>query len=161
MNRTDGPDPAAFPLGSPESRAAARLRAEAIRPLTSVVHDDDDGNPIWDLEAIYGPRLNILPADMTREEWLEAYSLPETATAAERDEILATRRLRWKRATDNTSAWRRAYEELVVEYHGRVPGSVAAARIPRSSAHEAGAPRTGKGSEGWCALPKAEPSEEP
>lgn len=69
--RTKPPDPSAFPIGSPESRAAARQRAEAIHPTTKVLSTDREGNPIWDQGAVYGVPTLILNKDTTRDEWLE------------------------------------------------------------------------------------------
>jgi hypothetical protein len=139
MSRTDVPDLAAIPFGSPESKAAARLLAEAKQSLTTVILEDEDGNPVWDRGVIYGPRYANLPATMTREEWLEAikpYAIQHSATPEKQAEILAQREIRWRRAAANRALWRRAFAQLLREYHGRVPGSVAAARIRKGSVLE-------------------------
>lgn len=121
MNPTEL-NPAAFPIGSAESRAAARLLASSRRPLEMGVPEDESGDPIWNESAVYGPTLRTLPRSVTREEWDREYGSPEAREGMYR---------RGELREANRAAWRAAYAQLLAECGGRVPGSLAAARIPK------------------------------
>jgi hypothetical protein len=132
MNRTETPDPATYPVGSAESRAAARLRAESLRPLTLVVAQDIEGNPIWDQTAVYGPTV-IPGGKLPTADWMALYAPPPESVTSEagKADWLANQRVLKERRNANSGAWLKAYARLAQKYGGRVPGAVAAAWCSR------------------------------
>lgn len=66
----EGTSPAEFPIGSIESRVAARALLEARRPLETVVELDDEFNPIFDPSKQYAKVVIFVPRSMSRDEWL-------------------------------------------------------------------------------------------
>lgn len=122
------PNPGDFPVGSPESRAAARYRASLNR-VHAPIFLDDDGNPIWDEKAVYGSSSHPLRRKLSREEWLEKYG-PDAPKLSREEE-----RRRSETCDRNRIAGLEALQKLVAEY-GLVPGRVAAARIPKGPSVE-------------------------
>ncbi len=122
-------DPSLYLLGSPESRAAARLLAQSRMPLERVVRYDGDGNAIWDPQKTYGPVIRPVCTDMSREEWIWRYAAypDDERTPEQREEH---RRRDAENSDANLKAWRKKIWELLKEFNGAVPGAVAAKRIP-------------------------------
>jgi hypothetical protein len=82
------PDPGAFPLGSVESRAAARRLLEALAPLETCVYTDEDGWPIFEPGVRYATALIEVPLSvktgLTIEQWLARTSVPDDPVERER-----------------------------------------------------------------------------
>lgn len=77
-------DPGAFPLGSVESRAAARRLLEARAPVETAVWTDEDGWPIFEPGVTYATCLIELPPKLTTEQWLEKVNGPDDSVERER-----------------------------------------------------------------------------
>ncbi len=120
--------PADFPLGSIESRAAARQRADALEPPTHFFCYDDDGNLLFEARKRYKPPFFLFPLKISMEESERRYT-PRLDPTAERERQVENERCEERRRV-NLDIGMRELHELVQEMDV-VPGSVAIARIPR------------------------------
>jgi hypothetical protein len=108
----EGVSPADYPLGSVESRVAARARLEALTPLTYVVYLDDDGNPIYDPSKRYARFTVHVPRELTVEEWKRRNTPP--TDPAEHEAWVKTNEERLVRQRENWLKWYRLNQERLV-----------------------------------------------
>jgi hypothetical protein len=82
------PDPGVFPLGSVESRVAARRLLEVRTPSERYVYTDEDGWPIFEPGVRYASALVYLPLSvktgLTTEQWLASTTPPHDPVERER-----------------------------------------------------------------------------